>query len=291
MPQRSNLHQAVIYYVKRHHAPPDVTVTESKMVHDPASGQDREIDLYMEGNVGDEAVVIAVEVVAHSRPKGAPWIESMVAKHDRLPTSKLVLVSWSGFYAPALRKVASYGGSVVALTPEVLPNARVNSPPFYMEMTPDAERANIVVRNDDGTLSQFADVPVSVQLYGEPDLDAVMCTLKELVNRIFNEEAMGTRFLDTAYQSDDRDSLTHFSFGNDDLDHLNLYVHDGTTFRRFSAFEVIGPVNLVQQTPEFTVMKLGDSTFAMSEFRMAGRNAVWVLTSDGELATVSWRLL
>ena len=34
VPQRTNLHQAVIYYVKRHYAPPEVEVTQSKMMTD-----------------------------------------------------------------------------------------------------------------------------------------------------------------------------------------------------------------------------------------------------------------
>ena len=42
----------------------------------------------------------------------------------------------------------------------------------------------------------------------------------------------------------------------------------------------------------FTVMRLGDSVFAMTELVMAGKSAVWVLTSNDETsATVSWRLL
>ena len=43
MPKRSNLHQAVIYYVKRHYAPPEVVVTESRMLYDRDSEEDREV--------------------------------------------------------------------------------------------------------------------------------------------------------------------------------------------------------------------------------------------------------
>ena len=92
----------MIYYVKRHYAPPEVEVTESKMMTDRDTGEQREVDIVMEGTIGDEPVVISIEVSTGTRPKGSPWVESMLSKHDRMPTNRLVLVSWSGFSGPGV---------------------------------------------------------------------------------------------------------------------------------------------------------------------------------------------
>src|SRR5215207_11367757 len=46
----------------------------------------------MEGSLGDEPVTISIEVKAEKRRMGAPWVESMLRKHERRPTDKLVLV-------------------------------------------------------------------------------------------------------------------------------------------------------------------------------------------------------
>jgi hypothetical protein len=290
VPKRSNLQQAVIYYVKRHLAPPEVEVTESKMLLDADSGEEREVDVVMEGMVGDESVVISVEVTANRRRADLPWVEAMLSKHARMPTTKLVLVSWSGFTAPALAKVDRQGGRVVALTPEEVPNVSVPSL-FYLEVTSTQERAAVLVRNDDDTLTKVTNVPILLNLYSAADLDSFAFTLQDLVQRALNEGG-GRKLVGQAYEHDDGDSLTHFSIGMDNLDRFGVYAHDGERFRLLSAFEVDGPVSVGQQPVEFTMMRLGDSLFAMTEVTMAGRSAVWVLTHDGEeTATVSWRLL
>lgn len=292
VPKRSNLHQAVIFHVKRHYAPPDVEVTESKMLYDPASGEDREVDIVMEGRLGDEPVCLSIEVVARSRPMGPDWVGSMVTKHERMPTTKLVLVSWSGFTRGARQLVDSYGGWVVALTPEAVPNASVTAP-YYLEVTTTPENATLLIRDDDGTLTKVTDVPILANIYAAPSHDAYLCMLRDLVLRVINERGVGWDLLDQAYQSEHRQSLTHFSLESTALDHRGIYAHDGDAdeFRHISAFAVTGPIALHEQSLDFTVMRLGDSIFAMSELQMGGKPAVWVVTNDGTEATVSWRLI
>jgi hypothetical protein len=292
VPRRSNLHQAAIYYVKRHYAPADVVVTESRMLYDRDSGEDREVDIVMEGNLGDERVTISIEVKAEKRRMGAPWVETMLRKHERMPTDKLVLVSWSGFSAPALRKVESQGGRVVALTPELLPNAGLPRP-HYQEMTTTPERAALLVRDDDGELLKVTDVPILVNIYSAPEQAAYLCMLRDLARRVINDR-VGEDLHREAYEREDRDALTHFSLGASDLDHHGWYAHDGDAdrFRLISGFAVTGPISLRRQEIEFTAIRLGDTVFAMSEVAMAGRSSVWVLTpNDDGTATVSWRLL
>lgn len=278
VPPRSNLHQAVVYYIKKHLAPPDAEVTESKMLVDLDSGEEREVDVVVEGRVGDDPIVVSVEVQARGRRAGSPWVDEMISKHSRMPTNRLVLVSWSGFTEPARRKVDQQGGRVVALTPEVEPNATV-PPLFYQEVTTTQERASLLIENG-GARSWVSDVPINAILYGEPAMEAV-CTLALLVNWFLNARA-GKELTKQAYDHPDPDSLTHFSFEQTDLDALGIEIcaHRGDTgeFHQVIGFSVSGPVTLRQQPVTFRPMRLGDTLFAMTEIQMGGRDAVWVLT-------------
>jgi hypothetical protein len=293
VPQRSNLHQAVVYYIKKHLAPPDAEVTESKMLVDLDSGEEREVDVVVEGRVGDDPVVVSVEVQARQRRAGSPWVDEMITKHSRMPTNRLVLVSWSGFTGPARRKVDRQGGRVVALTPDVEPNATVPLL-FYQELTTRPERASLLIENG-GERSWVSEVPINANLYGEPEHEAFLCTLVDLVNRFLNARG-GKELTQQAYDHPDRDSLTHFSLEQTDLAALgvDLYAHRGDTdeFDKVIGFSVSGPITLRYQPVNFRPMRLGDTLFAMTEVQMGGRDAVWVLTpNDDRSATVSWRLI
>ncbi|MGE3686619.1 MAG: restriction endonuclease [Acidimicrobiia bacterium] len=294
MPQRTNLQQAVIYYVKRHYAPPDVEVTESKMLRDSESNEDREVDVVMEGMVGDERLTISIEVKADRRRAGTPWIDSMIGKHQRMPTSKLVLVSWSGFSRPAQVKMERQGGRVVGLTPEAVTGLTV-PPLFYEELGKTPEKAVVLVSDDAGTRAIPVDAPILLNIYAAPSHDAYLCTLRDMVVRILNERGGGEELSRQAHEHPERDDLTHFSIEMTELDHLGLYVHNTASdaFRTLCGFRVTGPITLRREQIDFRVMRLGESVFAMSELQMAGKDAVWVLTpnEDKKSATVSWRLI
>ena len=67
MPKRTNEHQAVVFFVKKHIAPPDAIVTESKLLTDVSTGEKREVDIVIEFTSADEEVVISVEVTNTKR--------------------------------------------------------------------------------------------------------------------------------------------------------------------------------------------------------------------------------
>ena len=77
---------------------------------------EREVDVVIRSVVGEHTVVISVECIDQGRPADVNWIEQMLAKHAELPTDRLVLVSRSGFYAPALVLASAKG--VYTYTPE-----------------------------------------------------------------------------------------------------------------------------------------------------------------------------
>ena len=112
MPKRSNLEQAVIYEVERRFASDELEVTQSEELLDHDSGKPREVDIVMTSKVGGFPVVVSMEITAPKRKSSVTWVESMLSKHSRMPTAKLILVSWSGFSEAAMTKIAAQGGTV-----------------------------------------------------------------------------------------------------------------------------------------------------------------------------------
>jgi len=91
--------------------------TPSAMVRSKVPGvRKREIDIRVEAEVDGLPVYIGIEASASkSRRKSVEWVERMNGKHDHLATSKLVLVSSSGFTKGALALAEYYG--IKAITP------------------------------------------------------------------------------------------------------------------------------------------------------------------------------
>jgi hypothetical protein len=109
MPQRSNEFQRLVNYIESQLAPVDAEVTESALLKDRVTGQDREVDILIEVDVGPRTLRVGIECTATGRPAGSTWVEGMHSKHLHLPIDKSVLVSRSGFSSPALEKAASWG--------------------------------------------------------------------------------------------------------------------------------------------------------------------------------------
>jgi hypothetical protein len=108
MPVRSNDFQRLVFVLKSHLVE-GATVTESKLLVDRITGANREVDIYIEADVGGHMIAIAIECRGRGRPAAVGWVEEMRSKHDRLPTDRLVLVSESGFSREALRVAKLYG--------------------------------------------------------------------------------------------------------------------------------------------------------------------------------------
>ena len=114
MPKRSNTFQRVIL-LTRTHLSDGATVTESKLLLDSVSGEEREVDICVEGQVGGEPIIVSIECRDHGRACDVKWIDEMKAKHERLPTNLLVLVSSSGFSKQAVNVAFSYGIKLLTL--------------------------------------------------------------------------------------------------------------------------------------------------------------------------------
>jgi hypothetical protein len=96
MPPRTNAFQRLVTLLSAALAG-HARVTESAMLADRVTGESREVDVLLVSTTATYQVNLGIEVISWARPANTPWVEKMRAKHDNLPTDKLILVSESGF--------------------------------------------------------------------------------------------------------------------------------------------------------------------------------------------------
>ena len=108
MPPRTNEFQQLIVAIQSH-LDPDSSVVESAMLEDALTGAKREVDIVVSGRVGAQLVTVSIECRDRTRPADVTWVDEMQAKHSRLPTNVLVLVSHSSFTQEARRVADKYG--------------------------------------------------------------------------------------------------------------------------------------------------------------------------------------
>lgn len=108
MPPRTNPFQRLVTLLTATLAG-HARVTESAMLQDRVTGEKREVDVLVVATTATYQVNLGIEVISWARPADTPWVEKMRAKHDNLPTDKLILVSEAGFSGPAKRKAEFYG--------------------------------------------------------------------------------------------------------------------------------------------------------------------------------------
>lgn len=105
MPKRSNEFQNLIFILQQQLVP-DARVTESMMLRDYATGDEREVDIVIETPFKDKTLRVCIECCDRSRKADVEWIEQMWAKHQDLPTDSLVLAARAGYTKGARLKAA-----------------------------------------------------------------------------------------------------------------------------------------------------------------------------------------
>lgn len=102
MPQRSNDFQKLVLYLHKHNHP-NVEIVESKILVDKETLESREVDIYLTTSLGNYQLNISIECGNKKRKADIGWVEMMKAKHDKLETSRLVLVNKAGFTRQAIK--------------------------------------------------------------------------------------------------------------------------------------------------------------------------------------------
>jgi hypothetical protein len=147
-------------------------VEESEMLPSASTGGRREVDVVIHATDGPYPFLIGLEATARRRPADIIWVEQMIAKHDDLPTSQLVLVCESGFTRHA--RLRAEKSKVATLAPRELdtcdPKQAVLAQlatlwPKFVTLT--AESAQLLLRDVAGETRAINNLNLDAEMYGQ----------------------------------------------------------------------------------------------------------------------------
>jgi hypothetical protein len=281
----------VVNFVRQHSAEPGVTVTESKFLHDASVDRDREVDIVVEGSFDGDPVVTSIEVIEHARPATIQWAEQIIAKHQHLPTNRLMLVSKSGFTSSALARVESEGGWVAAVTPRPV---EVDHKPLIKSLFMDT------IHRKSTAYRLFALAPDGRWLEGEIPPGQAICnisgnrlgTAEELAKETFHLPWLHERFGSEAHFHPERDQLATFECAVP-LDSLGYYLQadNSCEFYPVKAVEFRGDFRFEQKELAFEFSDLGNRRYGFTEAPILNHPAIWVTSTDEveHKTKLSWR--
>jgi hypothetical protein len=272
-------------------------VTESKLLQDADTGENREVDVYIEGEYAGDNLAIGVEVIEHSRPANVTWVEQQLRKHESLPINKTVLVSWSGFTKSALKKVEATQGKAIAVTPEHRPLSEPLT--LYCESFRLVARGlRMQVRMPSGVVQSVScNWGEGITIFDEAGEGQV--SLERLAHALLhgNSQVM-ERLAREFHQHEEKGAVRGFALGLERLDEIPelppVFVRWDSTgeLHQVVSVEVRGDLEGEQSRLEFEGLLLDRHAFGVARGSLFGREAVWVGSQATErTATLSWHYL
>jgi len=291
MPKRSNEFQKLVYIIKNH-AAAGAIVTESKLLRDNTTGAEREVDICIESSIAGHPIIISIECRDHARPADVKWVEEMKAKHERLPTKTLVLISRSGFSKEAKEVSKIYGIEILSMEECDESFAERffgdNSPLYFKHMKLIPNKVIIRVDSIDGLSAENVEVFPDTLIYKQTGEQ--ICTAKDMVENILNTKKIN---LESLSKSDN----THKGFeviwkqakervGNT----YCLQKLEPVLIRPIESIKITGICNF--DITELTLQhgKIGNVNVAWGTISLEGENALLVVSKqpeNNETATIS----
>ena len=262
------------------------------MLADLDTGELREVDVVVESVVNGEVVTIGIEVVGWSRRATVPRVEMILGKHQRLPTHKVVLVSWSGFTEPALRKVEA-SGKAVALTPQIVDD-QIAGKFFVDQFQARINRITLVVNGpDDAPVIVRCEFGDNLLIHGSAGEE--LGRLEQLASHLCFTDETKSRIADELHAIEDKSAIGGFSFDFGELAPDTGYFirwEDDGTLQRILGLRIEGSMSAWQSEVTLRPFLLGSQTAALAEATMFGLDAVFVASpTDERSSRLSWRLL
>ncbi len=116
MPKRTNDFQKLITMIYQQLATQGARVTESKMIRDIVTEEEREVDIAIEDEYMGQPILIGIECRDRRRNETTEWIDSLIGKYRDLPVDKVFAVSSSGFTKSAQQRGAAHRIVTLAIT-------------------------------------------------------------------------------------------------------------------------------------------------------------------------------
>lgn len=266
------------------------------MLADVLTGQEREVDVTVTKKVAGYPVTVAIEATAAGEKATVNWVEQLVAKHSRLLTSKLVLVSQAGFWATAKDLALQLGA--LPLEPEDLSD---DDPSLEIVNRLDAIWAKTVSLNPQRVRVWVTRPDGSTQgpIVSTPDLDvvledglpvaplgaAVQAWVDANMRRI--QEQIGIHQIDKDLQSEfilEVSPWTARIDGRTAALCLHWTGEDGSADERHpvSKLQVVGRAAIEVVEVELKHARLGEAHYSHGEATILGRRSLVVITEDEE---------
>ncbi len=131
MPKRTNDFQDLVSLIQKALAPKGAKVTDSALVGEDA----REIDVLIEGNLGQFRMRVAVEAKDEKRKMDSTKFESILGKYltdGGIKVNKIVIVTHQGFTGPVIKRAKVLGVELLTLKQAELKSWRDTIKPSLM---------------------------------------------------------------------------------------------------------------------------------------------------------------
>jgi hypothetical protein len=291
VPKRSNTFQKVIYLVKSHMAD---GVTESTELTDLVTGEPREVDVVIEGEIAGEALIVGIECRDHKRAQAVGWVDEMRGKHEHLPTNRLVLVSSSGFTRQARNSAEK--ANVVTVTPSDLKDDGA------LEIIGKITRLGYKQLHLEGVTSVLAMVEANELEPSEivttnPDWNIFLasgeyaCSMEDLVRVAFERAPTPELIRDADPETKtfviEIDPVRHTDENGDNHDLFLQKIDPEPHLRRILRIRIEGPAGVIASEFEMTPKQLQDTAYAYGESEIDGKKALIVITESDDKKAIS----
>jgi hypothetical protein len=302
VPKRTNVFQEVVAIIHEHMAG-EAYVEESGLLPHRVTGTMREVDVVIRSQVARHEVIISVEATSTGRKANVEWVERLLKKHSDLPTSKLVLVSDTGFTADA-RKQAEHD-KAITVAPEDLtggdPAFAVVSKltslwPKTIELKPEA--ATVIVRRPDGASTFVRDLQPDHVLFFDDGRPAAV--LREAFSSLYETNFprfAGTMGLEEIDEDTERPFVFHWGPPctvevGAETKHLALRWEKSEPHELHQIQEAELRGKAVVRVAEIPLhhAKLGDIAYSYGEGALGEHPALLVVTEDPGVTKASIRL-
>jgi hypothetical protein len=279
MPKRTNDFQRLIYLV-RHNLADGAKVTESKLMRDRLTGRYREVDVVIEGRVGQQPVVVSLECRDHKRVADVSWVDAMKAKHERLDTNALLLASRMGFTPEAKDVAKKYGlelFSLQDLDAADIPALLGKAGSLWMKLISlTAQKVRIRVADAGGLASEVVVTSPDNLLFLEDHSE--LCQVKELVDRLLRSPGARDYLM-----KEGKEDHVWFEFKwEPPCDHegkqLFMKKIEPAVYRAVECIHVVGPCKIEIAPFRMRHSKLGETKIAWGKAAIAGQDAMVVAT-------------
>lgn len=282
MPKRSNIFQRMVYITKKVVAPGD-KVEESRFLVDRATGKEREVDICIETTLLGHPVLVGIECKDQKRPASVEWVEQQKAKHERLGTHALVLVSRNSFTAEAKKVAYFYGIETLAIeslnAEEIADLVGPNGSIWLkmMQLQPTICNAEVQIEND-----------IRQQITLSPDMSLHLAngtyigSAFSLVHYLLSLENVIEKF-----SRDGTQEHSSFEFGCEeprgpDKQPIFLRWENPPALHKICSIQIRGACSFYITEFLLSFGKLGESAVAWGAGKIWGQNAILVASRDNE---------